>query len=335
MTVATAHAGAAAPLGPGADRALRAARPPRGGGDGPGVPGPVDGWAPGRGQDHQDRARRRGGVPRPVRARGGRGPAGQRGVHGGGYRGRLRGGHAVAGHGLRARTLAEPAGGRVRPAAGPGGQMARGRVRGGAGIDPRRRAGAPGPEAVQCACLAGRAPGDRLRGGQGRRAHPAHRHPRGRWHARLHGARAGTGHPAGDAGERRVLTRRDAGLRRHRARPLPGGNGHGRAGQARDRAARPVRAAPGTGRHRHRVPGPQPAPAARGGRAARPARAVRRDPGRAALGARLPARPGDGRHQRVPARSPAGRPRPGRRRCRRDHRPRPWRDRPRGRGQHR
>ena len=50
-----------------------------------------------------------------------------------------------------------------------------------------------------------------------------------------------------------------------------------------------------------------PAPAAHVGRAARPARALRRRPGRAALGGRLPARPGDGRDQRIPARPPAGR----------------------------
>ena len=172
---------------------LRAARPPRGRGDGPGVPGPVRGGPPGRGQDDQDRVRRRGRVPGPVRARGGRGPAGQRGVHRGGRRGRPRGRHAVAGHRLRARALAEQAGADVRPAAGAGGPVAGGRVRRGAGVDPQRRAGAPRPEAVQRAGLAGRAPGDRLRGGQGRRADPAHGDPRRRrarpptWRPSRHG----------------------------------------------------------------------------------------------------------------------------------------------------
>ena len=80
-----------------------------------GCPRPVHGRPPGRGQDDQDRVRRGGRVPGPVRARGGRGPAGQRRVHRRGRRGRPRGGHAVAGHGLRARTLAEPAGAACGP----------------------------------------------------------------------------------------------------------------------------------------------------------------------------------------------------------------------------
>ena len=43
-----------------------------------------------------------------------------------------------------------------------------------------------------------------------------------RGHARLHGARAGPGHPPGDHRQRRVLARRHHAVRRHRARALPG-----------------------------------------------------------------------------------------------------------------
>ena len=97
------------------------------------------------------------------------------------------------------------------------GALAGRRVRRGAGLDPRGRAGAPGPEAVQRAGRAGRAAGDRLRGGPGGRADgPHHRARRGR-HPRVHGAGAGPGHPGGVGGQRRVLARRDAAVRGHRA----------------------------------------------------------------------------------------------------------------------
>ena len=54
----------------------------------------------------------------------------------------------------------------------------------------------------------------------GRRADPAHGDPRRGGHARLHGAGAGPGHPAGDARLGHVLARRDAAVRRDRASAL-------------------------------------------------------------------------------------------------------------------
>ncbi len=138
-----AVAGTAPPVGSGTDRAVRVTRPPRRRGDGPGVPGPVHRGPAGGRQDDQDRVRRGSRVPGPVRPRGGRGTAGQRGVHRGRRGGRRRRRLAVAGHRLCPRALADPAGANVRPAAGGGHPVAGCRVRRGAGVDPRRRAGAP------------------------------------------------------------------------------------------------------------------------------------------------------------------------------------------------
>ena len=87
-------------------------------------------------------------------------------------------------------------------------------------VDPRGRAGAPGPEALERPGRARRAAGDRLRRGPGGRADGAHHLARSRRHARVHGARAGQGHPRGVGGERRVLARRDAAVRGHRAPAL-------------------------------------------------------------------------------------------------------------------
>ncbi len=283
------------------DRPVRADRPAGRRGHGPGVPGPVHGGAAGRGQDDQDRAGRGARFPRPLRPGGRRRAPGERGLHRGRRRGQPRGRDALAGDRLHPGPLAEPAGAGLRPAAGADGALARRRVRGGAGIHSPGRPGAPRPQAVQRAGGAGRPPGDRLRRGPRRRADPADGHPRCGRHARLHGAGAGPGLPARLAGQRCLLPRRHLAVRRDRPRALPGRDGHGRAGQAGDRAAGPGRAPAGPGRPGHGVPGTQPADAPDLGGAAGRARPVRgggRRPGGRAL---LPAGFGDGADRGVPA----------------------------------
>ena len=230
-------------MGSGEDRAVRGTRPPRCRIDGPGVPGTFGGGTAGRGQDDQGRAGRGRRLPAPVRAGGGGRAEGERRLHRRGRRGRPGGRPALAGHRIRPGALAGPAGAGVRPAAGDHRAVAGRRVRGGAGVDPRGRPGAPGPEAVERPGRARRAAGDRLRRGPCGRADGTHHLARSRRHARVHGARAGQGHPRGVGGQRRVLTRRDAAVRGHRAPALSGRHGHGRAGPAGHRGTRPVRPA--------------------------------------------------------------------------------------------
>src|SRR5690349_918111 len=160
----------AAPVGSGADRAVRGAGAAGVWVDGPGVPGAFGGRAAGGGQDDPAGASGGSRVPDPVRPGSGGGAEGQRGLHCGGGRRRSRGGPALAGDRVRAGAVAGAAGAGVRAAAGELGAVAGGGVRGGAGLDSRGGPGAPGPEAVERAGGAGRAAGDRLRGGPGGRA---------------------------------------------------------------------------------------------------------------------------------------------------------------------
>ena len=109
----------------------------------------------------------------------------------------------------------------------------------GAGVDSRSRASTPGPEAIQRAGRTGRAAGHRLRGGQGGGADQltvtrGAVGTRPTWHPSRRRT-PGTGHD----GQRCLLARRHDALRRHRARPLPGRDGHGPAGTARDGGAGP------------------------------------------------------------------------------------------------
>src|ERR1700677_4488646 len=76
----TVDRAATAPLGPGTNRPLRHHRETRRRGDGTSVPRPFHGRAPGGGEDDPDRAGGGAGLPRPLRPRGGRGQAGERGV---------------------------------------------------------------------------------------------------------------------------------------------------------------------------------------------------------------------------------------------------------------
>ena len=301
-------------MGSGAHRPVCVTRAPWCRGHGPGVPGQVHSGPAGGRKDDQDRVRRGGRVPGPVRARGGCGAPRQRSVHGRRRGGRRRCRRAVAGHRVHPGAFADRAGTDLRPAAGAGHPVAGRRVCRGAGVDPYRRAGAPRSQAVQRAGLAGRPAGDRLRGGQGRRADPAHGDPRRRWHARLHGAGTGTRHPPGVGRQRHVLAWRDPALRGHRARPLPGRDRDGRAGPARHRAAGSGRPARGADRSGHLLPGTQPQEAAHLRRPAQPARAVRRRARGAERAPRLPDRPGDGAHRRLPAGPAARGPCPGGRR---------------------
>ena len=299
-------------MGSGAYRAVRGSRPPRFRLDGPGVPGAFGGGTAGRGQDDQGRAGRGSRLPAPVRAGGGGRAEGERRLHRGGGRGRPRRRPALAGYGVRPGALAGPAGAGLRSAAGDHRTVAGRRVRGGAAVDPRRRAGAPGPETLECPGRARRAAGDRLRRGPGGRADGPHDLARSRRHARLHGAGAGQGHPRGVGGERRVLARRDAAVRGHRAPALLRRLGHGRAGPAGHRGTRPVRPARRAHRAHHRLhaPGAPAAPDLLGD--ADPARRLHRGPGRPGRRARLPAGRGHGPDRGVPAQPPAGRRRPAR-----------------------
>ena len=192
---------------PAAGRQVHAARAPRVRWHGPGLPRPVNRRAPGRGQGHPAGSGQRPELPGAVRAGGRGGQPGQRRVYRAGDRRRPRCGHALAGHQLRAGSVAGRRGRAAWSAAAllgahPGGGSGRG-----PGRRPRSGRHPPRPEAVQRAARGGRPSADRLRHLPGRGFLPGDPGGHGDRHSRVHVARAGAGR-SGRAGQRHLQPRR-------------------------------------------------------------------------------------------------------------------------------